>query len=319
LFGVLDPTDVAKATIDILASTVVLPQRDSDCRTLLSGKGYQDKDIDLTIRLVCDLGLISKTVVTERGEVLLFNPHAFEKDVQDVHAAIKKLPPSQQQKAMEIIEFVKMHPGVPLKNHVDLEILSVLVKVGIIHQSRITTRTNTKGVYFPTAPYAWGIFDKSAGVPLSQDLIDDAKLLLNSFRYGQFYSSADRGKIIDPGWIIGALTNTGAIGVQKPARAIGEDYPLALSRGIVNIVESRRHPGRYSMELLKFDVGEAVKEVLEQKTLLPTEKIPSREQLDRAGQFMSPATVRLETNLPDAMKRYHEELIFELRTSRKRS
>jgi hypothetical protein len=319
LFSVLDPTDVAKATLDVLAATVVLPQRESDCRSLLSGKGYSDKDIDLTIRLSCDLGLVSKTVETESGEVLLFNPHAFEKDAQDVHATIKKLSPSQQQKALEIVEFVKAHPGVPLKNHMDMEILSVLVKAGIVNQSRITTRTNVRGVYFPTAPYAWGLFDKSAGVALSQDLIDDAKLLLNSFRYGQYYSSAGRGKIIDPGWIVGALVTNGAIGVAKPASAIGEDYPLALSRGIVSIVESRRYPGRYSMELLKFDVGEAVKEVLEQKTLLPTEKIPSPEQLERAGQFVSPTTVRLETELPEAMKQYHEELIFGLRTIRKRS
>ena len=168
------------------------------------------------------------------------------------------------------------------------------------------------------APHIWGVFDKSAGTDLSQDLVDDSKLLLNSFRYGEYYSSPGRGQIKNPVWIVNALLRDGAIGVQRPATAIGEDYPLALSRGIVNVVESRLHPGRYSMELLKTDVASAVIEVLQQKTLLPKEITPSNEEIARAGQFMSPGAVRVEQEIPEELKKYHEEMIFALRTSRRK-
>lgn len=169
----------------------------------------------------------------------------------------------------------------------DAKIVKLLIKVGLIDYSKITTLKSSADRYFPTAPHIWGVFTKSSGNELSDDLIDDAKLLLNSFRYGQFYSDSSRGRIKDPSWIVNALIRYGAIGTVTPATAIGTDYPLALSRGIVNIVESIIYPGRYSMELMKLDVAEAVRDVLDKNAILPKQEIPSAEDLERAGQFFT--------------------------------
>jgi hypothetical protein len=45
------------------------------------------------------------------------------------------------------------------------------------------------------------------------------------------------------------------------------------------------------MELVKTDVAEAVREVLVQNRFLPKEREISQQELERAGQFISPGTL----------------------------
>ena len=316
LFGVLHPSNVARAIIDLLGLTLHLPQRLDAMHSSLHKRGYDEQEIKFAIRAGRDFGLLALTKETDSGTSLLFNPKAFEDNAGDVYKAVNGLKPAEKQHALDLLSFVTSNPGVPVPKSTSAGALALLVRLGVIDYSKITTRQTDKGVYFPTTPYIWGVFDKSAGNALSVDLVDDSKLLLNSFRYGQYYSQPGRGQIASPFRIVNALIRDGAIGVQTPATAIGEDYPLALSRGIVNIVESKIYPGRYSMELLKVDVAVAVREVLKDNVILPQERNPTEEELDRAGQFLSPSAVRVETELPTALKECHEEMIFNLRTMR---
>jgi hypothetical protein len=317
IFDQLESTKIERAILNILSQTLILPQLEDSIISTLIKLGVSEKDAKDAIMLAVELDLISKTRETESGQKILFNPHSFENNAEEAFTVLNELSPANREKALEILEYVKSNPGVPLSTKLDKKILAVLIKAGLIDYSKISTLAQHGEKYFPTAPYIWGVIAKSAGSELSSDLIDDAKLLLNSFRYGQFFSSGDRGKIKNPSWIVNALLRDGAIGVEKPARAIGTDYPLALSRGIVNVVESRIYPGRYSMELMKRDVAEAVKDVFDQKAILPKESQPTPEDLDRAGKFTSPGAVRVETELPPKLKKCHEELIFGLRTMRR--
>jgi hypothetical protein len=319
IFPHLNPTSVARAVLEAMSLTLYMPQGRETVRNHLASKGFGDEDVDYTVRLITELGLVGSTQETEGGQIILFNPYAFEANAEEAFKVLESLNDSQRQRAQDILQHVRDNPGVPLPAGTDQKVLAILIKVGLIDYSKITTATRTKGVYFATAPYIWGVFDKSAGKQLSTDLIDDAKLFLNSLRYGQYFSHPGRGKIIKPAWIVNALLRDGAIGLVTPATAIGEDYPLALSRGIVNVVESRVYSGRYSMELLKRDVAATVGELLEQRTILPTGKVPTAEEVERAGQFVSPGAVRVESELPPALKKYQDELIFGLRTMRKRS
>jgi hypothetical protein len=318
LFRKLHPTKIEASILDILSNTLLVPQTVREIKIKLIESGLSEKEAADTIKLATGLELISKTKETEKGQKILFNPHAFEKNATDAFDAINGLDYEKKQKAIDVLEFVKSNPGIPLKQSCDLEIVKLLIKIGLIDYSKITTLKSSTSRYFPTAPHIWGVFAKSSGNALSNDLIDDSKLLLNSFRYGQFFSTTGRGRIKEPSWIVNALIRDGAIGTVTPATAIGTDYPLALSRGIVNIVESRIYPGRYSMELMKFDVAEAVRDVLDQNTILPKQETPSAKDLERAGQFFtSPDAVRVETKLPNELKMCQEEIIFSLRTMRR--
>ena len=72
------------------------------------------------------------------------------------------------------------------------------------------------------------------------------------------------------------------------------------------------------MELLKMDVAVAVKEVLDHQVILPVGGSPSQEDLDRAGQFISPSAVRASVDLNNVLRKHHDELVHGLRTTRRR-
>jgi len=294
VFSELEPTNVERAILDLLAFTLNIPVPVAMVMNELTSRGYAADDARNALKLATELGLVSQTRETEGRDPIVFNPFAFEKNAAEAFKVLNSLSQTERQSAQDILNNVRTNPGVPFAKGTNKKVLSVLIKVGLVDYSRITTQTTASGVYFATAPYIWGVFGKTDRLQLSTDLIDDSKLLLNSFRYGQFFSQPGRGKIINPYWIVNTLITDGAVGVIKPATAIGQDYPLALSRGIVNIVESRVYPGRFSMELMKKDVAEAVRDVLVQKVILPEQQPPTAEEVERAGNFVSPSAVRVE-------------------------
>ena len=73
------------------------------------------------------------------------------------------------------------------------------------------------------------------------------------------------------------------------------------------------------MELLKRDVAQAVQEVIKQNVILPTGSTPTDEDIERAGKFISPLAIRVEKELPPNLKKCHDELVFGLRSMRRRS
>jgi hypothetical protein len=316
IFERLDPTPTAAAVLQILKTTLALPKTREAVQNEFGT--VSEKVVKDALQLATALQLVRITDGTEGGSPLVFNPYVFEGGTVDALRMLNSLSAADRQHAQDIVNHVYGSPGVPLPATTNKRILQLLVQVGVIDFSKITTTNSNKGVYFPTAPNAWGVLAKTSGPELSQDLIDDSKLFINSLRYGEFYSSSNRGKIISPYLIVNALLRDGAIGAQKPATAIGEDYPLAWSRGIINVVESRIYPGRYSMELLKRDVASAVKDVLSTQKILPTPNTPSADDIERAGRFVSPGAVRVEKELPPELKQCHDELVFGLRIMKRR-
>lgn len=318
LYEFMKPSSESMALLAIVEDTLIIPQPLASIKSRLTGIGIPEESFNHAIRIAEELKLVSITQETEGGTPIVFNPFSFEKDANDAYALLSSLPETIGAEAIRIVDFVRDNPGIPFRRgQFDVDTLRLLINSGIIDYSKITTASRDEKS-FPTTPHVWGTLQSLYGIDVSTDIIDDAKLLLNSFRYGQFFSPSSRGKIISPEWIVGALLRDRSIGVVKPASAIGTDYPLALSRGIVNIVESRIYPGRFSMELLKYDVAEAVRDVLTHKGMLPEFKQPTDQDLERAGRFMSPASVRVETELPKGLQELHEELVFGLRTMRKR-
>ena len=91
------------------------------------------------------------------------------------------------------------------------------------------------------------------GRPFEDDPIDDAKALLASLTYGQTRSSYIRGNITMPDALLRALITGREIG-KNGVRAIGEDYRELEARQVVKV--TARGSGRYTMKLLKKDVGE---------------------------------------------------------------
>lgn len=317
VFENLDSTPVARAVIEILRTTITAPRNVDTVTANVVHAGIQESAVTQALNLVCALRLTSTTEETQDGSQLIFNPYVFETGVVDVVRTLDSLDETERQHAQDILQYIQEQPGVPLPQNTDRRVLQVLIRIGLVDYSKITTIAGTTPAYFATAPQTWGVLAETGGPPLSKDLIDDSKLFLNSLRYGEYYSDPIRGKIKNAYWIVNALLRDGEIGVEKPVRAIGEDYPLVWSRGIINVVESRLHPGRYSMELRKRDIATAVRDVLLAQRILPTPKAHTAEAVEKARKFISPGAVRVEKELPPELKRYHDELVFGLRTLRK--
>lgn len=91
------------------------------------------------------------------------------------------------------------------------------------------------------------------GRPFEEDPIDDAKALIASLTYGQTRSHYVRGQITMPDALIRKLVRGEEVG-KMGVRAIGEDYHELEARQVIDVTE--KSPGRFTMRLLKKDVGE---------------------------------------------------------------
>jgi hypothetical protein len=315
LFEALGSSDQERATLAILELTLPVPIPRSEVVSRLTTGGHSESVIGAAITHLLSLKLIGSTRETAGGEPLLYNPYAYTSPSLDVVKILKALEKIPYEKSLAILEHIKTQPGVPLPPDTDQAVLSLMIKMGFVDNSAILARGGAHKKEFPTLPHIWGVFGADSDSVLSEDLIDDSKLFLNSLRYGQFYSVSSRGRIDDPWVLVDRLISRGEVG---PATAIGEDYPLPLARGIVSIVESRLYAGRFHMQLRKVDVAEAVRDILEQNAILPRQQSVTQDQLGTTGEYFSPEVVRIEKQLPTELRRAADSLAFELRTHRKR-
>jgi hypothetical protein len=315
LFESLGPSDQERATLAVLELTLPVPIPRSEVISRIAALGHAESVIKAAVTHLVSLNLIGVTTETTGGEPILYNPYAYAAPSLDVSKILKALKSVPYEKALAILEHIKTKPGVPLPADADQNVLTLMIKMGLVDNSAILARGGAHKQEFPTLPHVWGVFGVDSDSVLSEDLIDDSKLLLNSLRYGQFYSVSSRGRIDNPWVLIDRLISRGEVG---PATAIGEDYPLPLARGIVSIVESRLYTGRFHMQLRKTDVAEAVRDILEQSAILPEQPSVSADQLGTTGEYFAPEVVRIEKQLPTELKRAADALAFELRTHRKR-
>jgi hypothetical protein len=317
LFESSSPTARSRAAIYALDATVHFPVPESRVIQQLTEKGFTALTAEQALNELVSLELLARTTETEAGQPLLYNPHVFRENAKDAYKVLSGLQSNDRDAALEVLEHVHKNPGVPFPQGTSKKVVALLTKAGIIDISGVQLKSGATQREFPTTPDIWGVFANGEDGGLSKDLIDDSKLLLNSLRYGQLYSSSGRGRISSPAVLVNALIDRGQVG---PATAIGEDYPLPLARGIVNITESRLQPGRFFMELRKTDVAESVRDVLEQNVILPAGVMPAPEILQKGGGvFQPPDHTRMKRQLPSELLDARDSLAFELRTYRKRT
>lgn len=108
-------------------------------------------------------------------------------------------------------------------------------------------------VGFVTRPSAFHKFND----PVTDDAFDLAKALVAALTYGITQSSSARGRID----MIDALLRKLIAGYPVgPATAIGEDYRVLETKGVIRVMKAK--PYGFTMRLLKKDVGEMALNVL---------------------------------------------------------
>jgi hypothetical protein len=221
LFSQENTSEKAQCLLNILDNTVDLPIKESDLKNRFTKTAQNDIKVSSAIADLVALGMLSKTRERENGDFLIHNPHTFKSGAVDIYKLLSGFNEIDRSAAMALLEHVKCRPGVPFPARSDQRIINMLVKVGVIDVSGVQLAAKKSAGQFPTAPDAWGVFSGAKALPTSSDLMDDAKLLLNSLRYGEFYSDSGRGRINSPEVLLSRLIERGQVGA---ATAIGEDY-----------------------------------------------------------------------------------------------
>lgn len=186
------------------------------------------------------------------GTALLFNSHTFRDGqyAQKAYRALENLKADERARLTEVQEKLTKQGALyeaDAESILGPELYKRLISVGIF--DRMEVSNNTESVGYIASPNDFQKF----GRPFEEDPIDDAKALIASLTYGQTRSSYTRGQITMPELLIRKLVRGESVGAGG-VRAIGEDYKELEARQVVEVTE--RSSGRYTMRLLKQDVGE---------------------------------------------------------------
>ncbi|KQU97007.1 hypothetical protein ASD00_19465 [Ensifer sp. Root31] len=186
------------------------------------------------------------------GEGILFNSNTFRdgKYAQKAHRVLEQLTGAERSRLSEVQEKLSARGAMydaEVEKILGPDLYRRLISVGVF--DRMEVSNSTEAVGYIASPNDFQKF----GRPFEEDPIDDAKALIASLTYGQTRSHHVRGQITMPSALIRKLVRGESVG-KNGVRAIGEDYRELEARQVVEVTE--RSSGRYTMRLLKKDVGE---------------------------------------------------------------
>lgn len=258
---------VLEATVDIFEDQQPTPDEEAilDLSELVSAKPAKrveaEEYISDTYKLrkaeaTSLVDLSKKTALIdeegERGHGILFNSHTFRdgKYAEKAYRVLEQLKPDDRSRLLEVQEKLARQGAMydaDVEKILGPDLHKRLVSVGVFDRMEISNSTETVG--YIASPNDF----QKYGRPFEEDPIDDAKALIASLTYGQTRSDYVRGQITMPDALIRKLVRGEEVG-NRGVRAIGEDYHELEVRQVVEVTP--KSPGRFTMRLLKKDVGE---------------------------------------------------------------
>ncbi|EKN3779350.1 hypothetical protein ACXKU5_001399 [Yersinia enterocolitica] len=202
----------------------------------------------------------------DKGHVILFNNNTFRDSAYAMKAfrLMQALTPSEQGRLQDL-QGVMSTKGTVLDTHaatiLGQELYRRIIGIGLF--DRLEVSNSSESVGYLTSPDSFQKF----GRPFEDDPIDDAKALLASLTYGMTRSSHSRGNITMPSALLNRLIQGYEVGGQKGVRAIGEDYKELERRQVIKVI--KKSNGRYTMSLLKKDVGELALTIIQGNPAAP--------------------------------------------------
>lgn len=180
---------------------------------------------------------------------LYFNGNLFRNDnLRKTNAILSSLTSQETCNIQAIDDFFERSVTIPYIDASRIlgeDLLKKLQSVGMYDVNVISNERER--IAFLTKPAAFSKY----GNPLVEDALDLVKAFVTSLSYGMLYSPTNRGRITMLPLLLNKLARGEWVG---SATAIGQDYKILELKRVVQV----RHDGmgRYSMKLLKRDVGE---------------------------------------------------------------
>ena len=250
-FDELGPTAEEQAILDLSERVSEKPI------ARVEAEGFISDTHRLTSVQVKSLVDLSKStaLIDQEGQndrCILFNSHTFRdgKYAQKAHTVLGSLSAGDQERLLEVQEQLRLSGALydaDVERLLGKDLYRRLVSVGLF--DRMEVSNSSEAVGYISSPNDFQKF----GRPFEEDPIDDAKALIASLTYGQTRSGLVRGQITMPDALIRKLIRGEEVG-KRGVKAIGEDYKELEVRQVVKV--TKRNADRYTMKLLKRDVGE---------------------------------------------------------------
>jgi hypothetical protein len=184
------------------------------------------------------------------------------------------------------------------------------VALGLIEESVVSSPAgNAKFLTLPRMPLP------SVGreiANLEDDIFHHSKMLLSSLRFGEIRSSQYRGRIQDPYVLVNVLLERDRVG---PCTAIGEDYTILESEGVIKTVRADDRLGRqFYMELRRREPAEIVMNLLKSGSRGIVERDRAIRNLELPLKYTSPEVTRplaarqTAKHSPELMRRFLEAI-----------
>lgn len=251
IFAGAGPTSDEEAVLELSEKVAEKPLPRTEATTFISDLYRLPTGMATSLIDLCK----STAIIDEeadRTRAILFNSNTFRDGqyAKKTLLVLEGLRADEQHRLSEVQEKLRVSGALydgEVKKILGADLYRRLISVGFFDRMEVSNSTESVG--YVASPNDF----QKYGRPFEDDPIDDAKALLASLTYGQTRSSYFRGNITMPSALLRALIEGREVG-KSGVRAIGEDYKELEARQVVQV--TKRGPDRYTMKLLKRDVGE---------------------------------------------------------------
>ncbi|RFM37043.1 hypothetical protein [Chitinophaga silvisoli] len=256
IFDNLNPNETQMAALSLAEIISSEPQQESWAREYVSDSHSLTKQqVSDLFQQAEEIGFIDSELVDDKK--LLFNGNLFKTNsLQKARKVLDSLTPKERNDIANIDTEISKSGVIPFDTAVRIAgqtLLEKLQSIGMYEFNKVSNNVETK--LFVTKPESFSKY----GNPFEDDALDLAKAFVASLSYGMNYSSSSRGRIDLLELLLRALVNGRTVG---PVRAIGHDYKYLEIKRVVQIIPEIN--GKYSMRLLKKEVGELALQVMQQ-------------------------------------------------------
>lgn len=308
----VETTSLERALPPLLEFCLVRPRLTSEVKEFLSGYIPEQEAVQL-LSIVEHFRLLGTEVVLGRYELLYYNEYQFgDKDkTAQIGAALATLSKKQEQELNTLLEEVSQRPGVlPDSIRISEEMKTFAIGFGLVDESEVFSPAgNAKFLTMPRLPLPSVGSEKEN---LENDIFHHSKMLLSSLRFGELRSEYGRGRIDNPVVLVSMLLERDRVG---PCTAIGEDYTILETEGVIRTIHAGDRPGhQFYMELRRKEPAEIVLNLLESGSGGVIDSGQISKGIELPLQFTAPeaarpvAAKRTAKNSPELMKKFLEEL-----------
>ena len=287
IFQSLNPTGGETGIVEVSEKISASPQAEELIIEQISDEQrLTKKDAANLIAVANDASLIDREEY--KGSKILFSQNVFRSanKARKIYLLLQSRSTLEQNLINEAVEKVRAKGAVheeEVKKILGVDLLRTLISLGFFDRMEVNNEAEAAG--YLACPDAFQRFGSS----FQEDPVDDAKALLASLTYGMSRSSYARGQITLPTKLLNKLVEGGEVGDDRPVRAIGEDYREVERRGVIQVIPHGRD--RFSMKLLKRDVGELARAIIKGQSAAEEALLMS---FKPANQFTSPEENRIK-------------------------